>query len=92
MKSFSILSLAMDTFWSSPPAQYRLLLFPGTVSGSSSGPERRAQPRVPQALPGGCFDSGRVMDKQPIPIGEQIIITIALLVIFALVIWYGAMI
>ena len=32
-----------------------------------------------------------VMDKQPVPIGEQII-TIVLLVIFALVIWYGAMI
>ena len=31
------------------------------------------------------------MDKQPIPIGERII-TVALLVIFALVIWYGAMI
>ncbi|MGY3694580.1 hypothetical protein ACVIGA_004660 [Bradyrhizobium sp. USDA 3240] len=31
------------------------------------------------------------MDKQPIPIVEQII-TIALLVIFALVIWYSAMI
>ncbi|QIG91025.1 MULTISPECIES: hypothetical protein [Bradyrhizobium] len=39
----------------------------------------------------GRFDSARVMDKQPIPVGEQII-TIVLLVIFALVIWYGAMI
>lgn len=64
MRSFAILSLDMKTFWSSPPAQYRLLLFPGTVSGSSSGPERRAQPRVLQAIPG-RFDSARVMDKQP---------------------------
>ncbi|MEH2668298.1 hypothetical protein DXU07_02295 [Bradyrhizobium elkanii] len=32
-----------------------------------------------------------VMDKKPIPVGEQII-TIVLLVIFALVIWYGVMI
>ncbi|VIO67825.1 hypothetical protein CI1B_47610 [Bradyrhizobium ivorense] len=31
------------------------------------------------------------MDKQPVPIGEQIIIVV-LLVIFALVIWYGVMI
>ncbi|MCP1754394.1 hypothetical protein [Bradyrhizobium elkanii] len=41
---------------------------------------------------GGLFvESARVMDKQPIPTDEQII-TIVLLVIFALVIWYGAMI
>jgi hypothetical protein len=56
--------------------------------------KRAPHEAAPGVLPKPCrgrFDSARAMDKQPIPIGEQII-TIVLLVIFALVIWYGAMI